>query len=130
MGVKIWKQFIVFKTFENHGKIELQLRGQYSGRRLMGSRIMGSIGLWDQIYLICQIPNYHFLPNVCLVDLLIRINWLLESLSLCPKVIPLSGTHCTTNASTWDFWICFCSNGSETFLISNQECRKYKTKHL
>jgi hypothetical protein len=66
----------------------------YSGRRLMGSRIMGSIGLWDQIYLICQIPNYHFLPNACLVDLLIRINRLLDTLYLCPKVIPLSGAHC------------------------------------
>jgi hypothetical protein len=33
----------------------------------MGSRIIGSIGYWDQIYLIWQAPNYHFLPNVCLV---------------------------------------------------------------
>jgi hypothetical protein len=39
-------------------------------------------------------PNYHFLPIVCLVHLLISISWLLESLSLCPKVIPLSGAQC------------------------------------
>ncbi len=68
---------------------------KYSGRRLMGSLIMGWIGKWDQIYLIWEIPNCHFLPNVCLVDSLIRINRLLESVSLCPKVIPLSSAHCT-----------------------------------
>jgi hypothetical protein len=52
------------------------------------NRLMGSI------YLICQIPNDLFLPYVCLVLSLIRINQLLESVSLCPKVIPLSGVHC------------------------------------
>jgi hypothetical protein len=41
-----------------------------------------------------QIPNYHFTPNVCLVHSLIKINWLLESVYLCPKVIPLSGAYC------------------------------------
>jgi len=63
----------------------------YSGRCLIGSRIVGSIGKWDKIYLIWQIPNYHFLVNVCFVLLLIRINWLWKSVSLCPKVILLSG---------------------------------------
>ncbi len=72
----------------------------YIRRRLIGSWIMGSLSYWDQIYLIWGIQNYHFLPNLCLVDLLIGINLLLESDSLCPKVILLSVAHC----------ICFVSN--------------------
>ncbi len=60
---------------------------------------MGSIGWWDQIYLIWQIPNYRFLHNVCLVHSVIRINWFLESVCLCPKVIPLSSFHKTISFS-------------------------------
>ena len=45
---------------------------------------------------VLHLKNPH-LPNVCSVDSLIRINRLLESVSLCPKVIPLSGSHCISN---------------------------------
>ena len=38
----------------------------YSGRRIMGSRIMGSIGYWDQIYPDWPVPNNSFLPNFTL----------------------------------------------------------------
>ncbi len=48
----------------------------YSWHRLMGSQIMGSIGSWDKTYLIWQIPNKHFLPNVRLVYSVISINWI------------------------------------------------------
>ncbi len=48
---------------------------------------------WDQILLIWQIPKYNFLPNACLVNWVKIINRLLESVSICPKVNPLNGTH-------------------------------------
>jgi hypothetical protein len=48
-------------------------------------------------YLIWQIPNYHFTPNVCVVHLLISINCFLESVSLWTKMIPLSGAFCNIN---------------------------------
>jgi hypothetical protein len=61
------------------------------------SQIQSARCLEDQIYLILQIPNQHFLSNVCLVHSLISINRLLESVLLCPKVIPLSDAHCIYN---------------------------------
>jgi hypothetical protein len=36
----------------------------YSGHRIMGSQIIGSIGKWDQIYLWWLVPNYPFIPNL------------------------------------------------------------------
>jgi hypothetical protein len=54
----------------------------YGTNRLMGSNLS---------YL--TNPKLPFPTNVCLVDSLIRINRLLESISLCPKVIPISGAH-------------------------------------
>ncbi len=58
---------------------------------------------WDQLIngiKYWQIPNYHFRANVCSVHLLIRINRLLESVFLCPKVIPLSGAYCIIDFKT------------------------------
>jgi hypothetical protein len=80
------------------GCLNILMNCKYSRRRLMGSRIMGSIGLWAHFYPdqkvtnFSSIPNFYFDPNS-----LIGINRLLESICLCPKAIPLNGFHCRYN---------------------------------
>jgi len=37
-----------------------------SGRRLMGSQLIGLIGLWNQIESNLQVANYIFIPNACI----------------------------------------------------------------
>jgi hypothetical protein len=69
----------------------------YSGRLLMGSRIMGINRLMGSNWSHLTNPKLPFPTSVCKVHLLIGINRLLESVSLSPKVILLSGTHCNYN---------------------------------
>jgi hypothetical protein len=59
----------------------------------MGSRIMGSSGYWDQIFLGIQGLSTVSHTNRVLVNGIIR---LMESVCLGPKVIPLSGAHCSS----------------------------------
>ncbi len=37
----------------------------YSGRCLMGSRLMGSFGYWDQIEPDFPVPKNSLIPNLC-----------------------------------------------------------------
>jgi hypothetical protein len=60
----------------------------YSGPCYMGLQIIGSIAQRDPLNPIWQTPK--LVLHNSLVNLLIRINQLLESVSVNPKVIPLS----------------------------------------
>ena len=57
----------------------------------MGSRIMGSSGYWDQIFLGIQGLSTVSRAKRVSVNGIIRLK---ESVCLGPKVIPLSGAHC------------------------------------
>ncbi len=57
----------------------------------MGSRIMGSSGSWDQLFLGFQCLSTVSHAKRVSVNGIIR---LIESVCLGPKVIPLSGAHC------------------------------------
>jgi hypothetical protein len=63
-GCNDFNQLILINFFAAHNYINYS--NNYSRRRLIRSWIMLSISKWDQIYPDWQVPNYAFIPNVCL----------------------------------------------------------------
>jgi hypothetical protein len=63
---------------------------QYSGRGLMGSRIMGSIGLWDHFYPDQKVQNFSSIPNftLILIPLMVSIAYW-NQLASAQKQLPL-----------------------------------------
>jgi hypothetical protein len=53
---------------------------------------MLSISKWDQIYPDLQVPNYTSIPTVSLKLICLLFSRLLESVCLCPKVIPFAAS--------------------------------------
>ncbi len=68
---------------------------KYSGQYSLGSWIRLSISKWNQIFPNWHVPNYSFMPNLCLSffsncyqsAIVIKLAWL--------RVIPWSGIYCT-----------------------------------
>jgi hypothetical protein len=62
----------------------------------MASRLMGSVSQWNQIEPDLPVPNYYFIPKICIyvVHSLIVTIWLMESVWVCPKVVPLNDVYC------------------------------------
>ncbi len=97
---KMCSHFSTLKRVTNRMKLLwIWNNSLYSARRLMGSRIIGSAAYCNQILLAQLYINSAQNSSV---------NWnirLLLSLSCWPKVILLSGGHCSTKISYTNFFI-------------------------
>ena len=61
----VWPKVILLSGV--HCSLGQRVTDNYSGCRLMGSRIMGSIGLWDHFYPDQKVPNFSSIPNFTLI---------------------------------------------------------------